>query len=956
MAVAIQLAEKEEQAQQARAEAVARRADSMLDSARIAFLKEDHAGARARLRTALEQRVSLSGRFLWWLQKQEPLLWQVALRTTPYGIALLSDGECAVINTSDKVTRLYDVATAQSVRLATAKDQPWGLALSRDEKWVAIGYWSGQVRLVELESLDGFTFQANQGGVLTLDFSNDGARLATTGARGTITVWELSSRPRKLAELKGHSDIVSSLDLFADGRRLLSTDRRGKAILWDIDRGLALHRVRFSQGYTVGSVSPDESRFALVGQPDRLDVFSISDAQRALSIPLGESTGESPSWHPNGRLIAVGSGRGTHRLVDLQSGAIHRFEAHQGRSKGVISRDGTRLLTRGKDRAARVWDLQALQARLPSMGHEGGVTAVRFAKNGKLVSAGYDGTVRQWSAASGVQLSVHKAHPERIHDVQVSPDGRWAASAAFDETIRLTALDGKEAPKRLVGHAGAVVAVAFSADGKHLFSRARDHTIRRWPLDPEGPSEVIAKTSGVSISMAVTERWIAVNDAHAEIARFDRKRRRFLSPLIGHKGRPFGLAIHQDRLFSGSVDGSVRAWSLKTGAQLNAFQLPGRIYFLDVDPKGQRVVAPSSTGDAFLVDLESGQSQTMEGHRGEINSAVFSQDGIRIATASDDGTVRLWETSQRSPPRALWRAPLMRAPFLYTHQGRLDLLGRSRQSPLKRWEQRVLEAGRAAAFSPSLVCIADREDQLERWDPRTDRLLGKSAIGHITQLRVNDEGCLFLADGIAQQLGRQGTKPLSKRASAIGASWIAEGSTLRIQGRTMRTNGVITAALPLGDAVLVGYEDGGIERLGGAGEEGYLQTPGASVVAFALGPPGVFFAGFSNGVYGAWHTESGARLFRRRIHGTVRHLRYEGDHLFVGSDLGQHRLHDLKVLRQDACALLQDVWDAIPAVWESGQARRRAAPSEHACFDGAKDEARARAHRARATPSKAPSP
>jgi len=44
-------------------------------------------------------------------------------------------------------------------------------------------------------------------------------------------------------------------------------------------------------------------------------------------------------------------------------------------------------------------------------------------------------------------------------------------------------------------------------------------------------------------------------------------------------------------------------------------------------------------------DSGTGKEQfTLEGHDSRITSAIFSSDGQRIATSSDDGTVRLWDT------------------------------------------------------------------------------------------------------------------------------------------------------------------------------------------------------------------------------------------------------------------------------------------------------------------------
>jgi WD40 repeat protein/mono/diheme cytochrome c family protein len=194
------------------------------------------------------------------------------------------------------------------------------------------------------------------------------------------------------------------------------------------------------------------------------------------------------------------------------------------------------------------------------------------------------------------------------NQIAFSADGRRAAVASGDRTVRLYDVEGRRDLKRLVGHTASVWAVALSDDGKRAISGSMDGTARIWDAATGSP----------------------------------------LQKYSGHESLVSAVAFTPDGKWaiSGSFDGMVALWKTASGEEIRRWEGTARyVTAIAIDPKGKTALIAADRS-LYLWDLYTGEVRSkLAGHTATVTSVAFSDDGSKAISGSDDRTVRLWDVN-----------------------------------------------------------------------------------------------------------------------------------------------------------------------------------------------------------------------------------------------------------------------------------------------------------------------
>jgi RNA polymerase sigma factor (sigma-70 family) len=536
--------------------------------------------------------------------------------------------------------------------------------------------------LPTLLSPDGKTFsELNDQGTLTLWNATDGTVLHSLQPSGgaytavtfppggrsiivgddthTIRVFDLATgkEQRSFGILDGN--VVYRMAISSDGKWLVAAGgKRGKNPpvwprdrffrLWDFEKGEVVRTIKF----------PEDSGAE--------SLLFTSDSRTLIAGVRGYESGP----------------RAAVRFWDVSTGKLVRAWTDDP-TRGLVlaeSPDRKALATLNEDGVIRLWDIETGKEKRPLEASPSGLESVCFGPDGKtLTTLGSDFVLRDWETANGRLLGPPRALKKLGFQPMFVARGKLVLNSfAKDDHTMMVQLYEPASGKLILEQTG--YSPVVSPDGKRMAAGDKDRRVRIFDIEsgkviqtlaspaagqtselllplPRGftsdGKSLVVQTENLSVWDVQTgmqkTMWSLLKHKVIEKApgRNERSLERIQSAAVSPDGSQIAFSLIKDQPGgSGHWFGQIMLLDTATGKLLLLEDVGEPFRPLTFSEDGN-FLAGGGTWTIRVWNVERGKdARRFEGHRGQIKYLAFSPDGKRLASASRDSTVLVWDVSR----------------------------------------------------------------------------------------------------------------------------------------------------------------------------------------------------------------------------------------------------------------------------------------------------------------------
>jgi serine-threonine kinase receptor-associated protein len=271
-----------------------------------------------------------------------------------------------------------------------------------------------------------------------------------------------------------------------------------------------------------------------------------------------------------------------------------------------------------------------------------------------IISACLDGKPMLRNGENGDWIGTFEGHKGAVWCARLNPEASLALTGSADYTAKLwDALSGSEL--RSFAHKRIVKAVDISQDSKQVVTGGQEKTLFVWDTEKGVCTATLPGHQSFIKQVLWTSDHMVLSGGADEAIRVWDLRSMLQVKSCTAKAPVASIELSRDGKYLTTAAGKeVTFWDAASLIPLKMYTLGQELNSASLHPSSLKFVVGGADFYVHVYDFATGEElEVHKGHHGPVHCVRFSPDGETYASGSEDGTIRLWQTTPKS--YGLWQ-------------------------------------------------------------------------------------------------------------------------------------------------------------------------------------------------------------------------------------------------------------------------------------------------------------